>query len=87
MGAFYWEPEAYYGWQGYKLGAFDDSGKPTKTLRAFQEAAGTVQVAPSRPHEMAAWESRTTEIIWHGSRPTRYSIVDLSGKTVEQGVA
>ncbi len=34
LGVFYWEPEAY-NWQGYGLGAFDTSGKPTVALDAF----------------------------------------------------
>ncbi len=35
LGVFYWEPEAYNNWQGYTLGAFDNSGKPTTALNAF----------------------------------------------------
>ena len=35
IGIFYWEPEAYNNWQGYTLGAFDNSGKPTIALNAF----------------------------------------------------
>lgn len=35
LGVFYWEPEAYSSWQGYGLGAFDSSGKPTIALDAF----------------------------------------------------
>jgi arabinogalactan endo-1,4-beta-galactosidase len=35
LGVFYWEPEAYNNWQGYTLGAFDNSGKPTSALNAF----------------------------------------------------
>ncbi|MGZ3832343.1 MAG: glycoside hydrolase family 53 protein [Mucilaginibacter sp.] len=34
LGVFYWEPEAY-NWQGYNLGAFDNTGKPTIALDAF----------------------------------------------------
>lgn len=34
LGVFYWEPEAY-NWQGYGLGAFDTTGKPTIALDAF----------------------------------------------------
>jgi len=34
LGVFYWEPEAY-NWQGYGLGAFDNTGKPTVALNAF----------------------------------------------------
>lgn len=35
LGVFYWEPESYNNWQGYTLGAFDNSGKPTAALNAF----------------------------------------------------
>ena len=35
LGVFYWEPESYNNWQGYTLGAFDNSGKPTIALNAF----------------------------------------------------
>jgi arabinogalactan endo-1,4-beta-galactosidase len=35
LGVLYWEPESYNNWQGYTLGAFDNSGKPTVALNAF----------------------------------------------------
>jgi arabinogalactan endo-1,4-beta-galactosidase len=35
LGVFYWEPESYNNWQGYGLGAFDNSGKPTAAMNAF----------------------------------------------------
>ncbi len=35
LGVFYWEPESYNSWSGYKLGAFDDTGKPTVAMDAF----------------------------------------------------
>jgi arabinogalactan endo-1,4-beta-galactosidase len=35
LGVFYWEPECDSNWKAYKLGAFDDSGKPTAALDAF----------------------------------------------------
>jgi len=35
LGVFYWEPESYNNWQGYSLGAFDNDGKPTVALNAF----------------------------------------------------
>lgn len=34
LGVLYWEPQAY-NWQGYTLGAFDQTGKPTIALNAF----------------------------------------------------
>lgn len=35
IGVLYWEPQSYAQWQGYTLGAFDNSGKPTAALTAF----------------------------------------------------
>ncbi|RTL55914.1 MAG: arabinogalactan endo-1,4-beta-galactosidase [Sphingobacteriales bacterium] len=35
IGVFYWEPECYNNWQGYTLGAFDNTGKPTVAMNAF----------------------------------------------------
>lgn len=37
LGIFYWEPEAYGGWKGYTLGAFDNAGKPAAAMDAFLE--------------------------------------------------
>ena len=34
-GVFYWEPESFNSWKGYTLGAFDNNGKPTTALDAF----------------------------------------------------
>ena len=87
LGVFYWEPEAYYGWQGYQLSAFDDSGKPTKALNAFREASGITSLPPRRNGAHETWESSAKCIVWQGARPVRYVIVDLSGKSVEQGLA
>lgn len=36
LGVLYWEPQCYANWQGYSLGAFDSSGKPTRALDAFR---------------------------------------------------
>lgn len=35
LGVLYWEPECYANWNGYTLGAFDNSGKPTVAVNAF----------------------------------------------------
>jgi len=35
LGVFYWEPQCYGNWKGYTKGAFDNSGKPTEALNAF----------------------------------------------------
>mgnify|MGYP000367258212 CR=1 FL=1 len=34
-GVLYWEPQAYNNWKGYTLGAFDNTGKATEGLSAF----------------------------------------------------
>jgi arabinogalactan endo-1,4-beta-galactosidase len=35
LGVWYWEPESYNNWQGYGMGAFDNTGKPTAAMNAF----------------------------------------------------
>ena len=36
LGVFYWEPQSFNNWKGYTLGAFDNNGKPTSALNAFE---------------------------------------------------
>lgn len=36
LGIFYWEPQCYGNWKGYTLGAFDNEGRPTRAMTAFQ---------------------------------------------------
>lgn len=36
LGVFYWEPDAWPGWQGYTLGAVNDDGQLTGALSAFK---------------------------------------------------
>lgn len=36
LGVFYWEPQCYGSWRGYTLGAFDNAGRPTRAMSAFQ---------------------------------------------------
>lgn len=36
LGIFYWEPESYNNWNGYTLGAFNNSGEPTIALDPFK---------------------------------------------------
>ena len=47
LGVFYWEPECYGNWQGYSLGAFDNSGKPTIAMDAFNNLSGTSDLETS----------------------------------------
>lgn len=46
LGLFYWEPQCHYGWKGYFKGAFDDNGRPTLALTAFQGAVVGVSNRP-----------------------------------------
>jgi arabinogalactan endo-1,4-beta-galactosidase len=48
LGVFYWEPQAYGGWQGYTLGAFGSNGRPTATLDAFLSNGGGTTRLQSR---------------------------------------
>jgi len=36
LGVFYWEPESYAPFLAYGLAAFDDTGKPTVAMDAFE---------------------------------------------------
>ena len=36
LGVFYWEPDAYPGWQGYTLGAVNQRGQLTAAMSAFE---------------------------------------------------
>lgn len=90
IGIFYWEPEAYNNWNSYPMGAFDNTGKPTKSLYAFAE---------SNPYTTTAVESRaaaaSTAIFVSergglrlaGEGSIRYVLRDLSGKVRETGLA
>lgn len=43
LGVMYWEPECSPNWNNYKLGAFDNSGKPTTALDAFSSNTGILK--------------------------------------------
>lgn len=85
LGVFYWEPEAYYGWQGYQLGVFDDAGKPTKALRAFREASGITALRSGEAIPLQGWNSTRDGIRWEGSSPARYRIMGAQGRIEEEG--
>lgn len=60
LGVFYWEPEAFELWGGYQKSAFDNTGRPTLALTAFQggqpssaQPARRFRVVPARPHHDA----------------------------------
>ena len=87
LGVFYWEPEAYYGWQGYQLGVFDDAGKPTKALRAFREASGITRITTGPNASAPCWVHVGSGIQWHGTNPISYQIHGIQGQLFERGAA
>ena len=88
-GCLLWEPEAYNGWQGYTLGAFDNSGKPTKALDAFL-TGGPASVA--KPHLEAGpgdltWRIAPSGVLLHSSLPVDWRVLDLGGRVLDRGRA
>ena len=45
LGVFYWEPQCFDGWKGYKMGGFLTNGRPSKLLDAF---SGKTQRLPEK---------------------------------------
>jgi len=87
LGVFYWEPEAYNGWQGYTLGAFDNSGKPTKALDAFL-TGGPAHIAEpptaGTPGDLS-WRVVPSGIQLHSSQPVDWSVLNLDGRLLDRG--
>jgi arabinogalactan endo-1,4-beta-galactosidase len=81
LGVFYWEPECYGGWSGYSLGAFDNSGKPTIALNAFNTQTNVEPVTDTGLK--IQWNKRQDKLSF--SYPVSNIIVtDLSGKCFVQ---
>ncbi len=59
-GVFYWEPQSYGQWQGYSLGAFDNSGKPTVAMDAF--SINTDLYIPSNQDFKFTWDKNAGEL-------------------------
>jgi arabinogalactan endo-1,4-beta-galactosidase len=87
LGVFYWEPESYNGWQGYTLGAFDNSGKPTKALDAFLVGATTSIAPPRATAEFGdlAWQLVPSGLRLHSTGPVDWRVLDLGGREFEHG--
>jgi len=87
LGVFYWEPEAYNGWQGYTLGAFDNSGKPTKALDAFLTGGPTSVANPMATAEPGdlAWHVTPSGVRIHSAAPVDWRLLDLEGRELDKG--
>ena len=87
IGIFYWEPEAHGGWNGYSLGAFDPSGKPTKALHAFAENHST-GMAPRTEQTESSSSLRSQNgalRLADGAGMQHYVLSAVSGKIMERG--
>ena len=79
-GVFYWEPQCYGNWQGYSLGAFDNSGKPTVAMDAFKNSTQTITVEELKLNYKIDFDSNT--IIFN--KPiSKIEIISLNGKTTK----
>ncbi len=79
LGVFYWEPECYNNWNGYTMGAFDNSGRPTVALDAFKEAAASVISPKNKPK----WIFKpNTHTLLFENKQERISIFQMNGRLV-----
>lgn len=79
LGVFYWEPESYNNWSGYSLGAFDNSGKPTIALDAFN--TGTADIIQTANPLSIRWIVQTQTIVFNEVVATA-TLYDMNGKLV-----
>lgn len=79
LGVFYWEPECYNNWNGYTMGTFDNSGRPTVALDAFKEAAASVISPKNKPK----WIFKpNTHTLLFENKQERISIFQMNGRLV-----
>ncbi len=81
LGMFYWEPQSYNNWNGYTLGAFDKSGKPTVALDAFNTQTAVVfeKIKP-----LSAWWNNQTQTFSFGEEVSNICIYNLCGKVLSK---
>lgn len=77
LGVLYWEPQSYGKWKGYTLGAFDDTGKPTVALDAFQISTGNQKITGN---EKKITINRMTQEIIFSEIIQSVSIFNTSGQ-------
>lgn len=80
-GVMYWEPECNNNWNGYSLGAFDNSGKPTIALDAFN--TGTEVISQKNNPVSVRWDGQSRTIIFNEQVLTA-TLFDLNGKLIIQ---
>lgn len=79
LGVLYWEPQSYGQWKGYTLGAFDNTGKPTIALDAFQTGTGLIH--PINSSQVFIYPDRNGAIFF-SENVKSVSIYDLTGQHI-----
>lgn len=77
LGVLYWEPECFASWNGYNLGAFDNSGKPTVALDAFKIML--TELTESRTKDGIRYLPVSNKIILE-NHPDSCSVYNIQGK-------
>ncbi len=83
LGVFYWEPQCYGNWQGYTLGAFDNSGKPTVAMNAFNTSTQNVNVKSE--NITFTWNRKNGEMKF-SHQVKDMSVFSIDGKLIYKGV-
>lgn len=79
-GVFYWEPQSYGQWQGYSLGAFDNSGKPTVAMDAF--SINTDLYIPSNQDYKFTWD-KNAGVLKFNQIFSKISLHGIDGKLLK----
>lgn len=79
LGVFYWEPQSYGQWQGYTLGAFDNSGKPTVAMDAFNNLT-SVENAKDELNKFKY--NRANQLISFDNELAELAIINMNGNTL-----
>lgn len=81
LGVFYWEPQSYGNWQGYSLGAFDNNGRPTIAMDAFNNLTG---IETNKNQELKTWYNKEKQTITFNETLSSIRILNVSGHIVLQ---
>ena len=81
LGLFYWEPECINSWNSYSLGAFDNTGKPTIALDAFNIQTDVTSQKINRLS--ALWNTDTKTVIFNETVASAI-LYDMNGRVMGQ---
>lgn len=81
LGVFYWEPQSFGNWQGYSLGAFDNTGRPTVAMDAFKNPTG---IKTNKDQPLQTWYDRKNQTITFSETISFVRVINVSGSIVLQ---